>query len=378
VTTVDWFVVGFLALMALVGLRRGLIAGALSTAGFVAGAIIGARLAPHVLHNGSSSPYTPLVALAGAAVLGSILEGLASLAGSAIRGGLTFTPLRALDSLGGLAFGGAAGLAVVWVLGAVALQLPGQPDLRRGAQRSLVLRHLNDVVPPRRLLNALARFDPLPAIAGPLAPVGPPDPRISADPDVRRAAASVVRVVGTSCGLGVLGSGWIAGRDLVVTAAHVVAGQDDTMVERPGSGTRTTAHAVVFDSHNDVAVLRAAGLGGRPLRLAEARPGTAVAILGYPENRPLTATPGRIGRTAAVISRDAYGSGRVFRTITSLRGRVRHGSSGGPAVDSAGRVETTVFAARVGTDGGYGVPVSVVRTALDRARGPVSTGDCAR
>jgi hypothetical protein len=40
-------------------------------------------------------------------------------------------------------------------------------------------------------------------------------------------------------------------------------------------------------------------------------------------------------------------------------------------------VEATIFAARLGSVGGYGVPSSVVRAALDSARGPVSTGACA-
>jgi hypothetical protein len=56
---------------------------------------------------------------------------------------------------------------------------------------------------------------------------------------------------------------------------------------------------------------------------------------------------------------------------------VRHGDSGAPAVDADGAVETTVFAARRGSRAGYGVPSEAVRRALDKADGPVSTGDCA-
>jgi S1-C subfamily serine protease len=67
----------------------------------------------------------------------------------------------------------------------------------------------------------------------------------------------------------------------------------------------------------------------------------------------------------------------VSRTITSVRGIVRHGDSGGPAVDAAGRVQTTIFAARVGSSGGYGVPSAAVRQAIASADGPVSTGPCA-
>jgi S1-C subfamily serine protease len=67
----------------------------------------------------------------------------------------------------------------------------------------------------------------------------------------------------------------------------------------------------------------------------------------------------------------------VQRTVTSLGGEVRHGNSGGPAIDTRGRVQLTVFAARVGGDGGYGIPTQVVEKVLASATGPVSTGPCA-
>jgi S1-C subfamily serine protease len=102
-----------------------------------------------------------------------------------------------------------------------------------------------------------------------------------------------------------------------------------------------------------------------------------VAIAGYPGNGPLTATPGRVGGTATVISEDAYGNGPVTRRITSFRGRVRRGNSGGPLLDGAGRVVGTVFASRTGTNAGYAVPPDLVRGALAGARGRVSTGPCA-
>jgi S1-C subfamily serine protease len=193
---------------------------------------------------------------------------------------------------------------------------------------------------------------------------------------VRSAAPSVVRVLGTACGVGVEGTGWTARADLVVTAAHVVAGQRDTIVELQ-SGARLPAQAVAFDSRNDGAVLHVDGLGLRPLRLVSPRSGAAVAVLGFPENGPFTATPARIGRTSVVLAEDAYGNGPVTRTITSLGGLVRHGDSGAPAVDANGAVESTIFAARLRTIGGYGVPDSVVRKTLDSARAPVTTGDCA-
>ena len=373
---VDFIALGFIALTAFIGWKKGLVASALSVAGIVLGAWLGSRLAPGLLQGGSNSPYTPLAALAGAAVGAILLETLGTLAGAALRTRMLKPKLSTFDSTGGLVLGALAGLTLVWVLGAVALLLPGQTDLRRGAQGSALLQRLNKVIPPTDLLNALARIDPFPTIAGPGASVPPPDPRLVHEPGVRRATPSVVRVLGTACGVGVEGTGWVARANLVVTAAHVVAGQTDTVVELQ-SGGRLPADVVAFDRRNDVAVLRVRDLGLRPLPLVGAKVGAPVAVLGFPENGPFTVTPARIGHTSVVLAEDAYGSGPVTRTITSLRGRVRHGDSGAPAVDADGAVEATVFAARLGAVGGYGVPGDVVRADLDAAAAPVPTGKCA-
>ena len=377
-TTIDWVGLGLIALTAFAGLRRGLIASALSLGGLVAGAYLGSRAAPHLLHGGSDSPWTPLASLGGAVVGALLLQTVAGIAGSFVRGGLKLTPFRFIDSLGGLALGAVTGVALVWVVGATALLVPGQTRLRREVQQSQIVRRLDEAVSPSRLLHLLARIDPFPSIVGPAAPSKPPTPAIARLPAVRRAEGSVVKILGDACGVGVEGSGWFATSDLVVTAAHVVAGERATTVEIPGGRGFRQATAVAFDPGNDVAVLRVHGAPAvRPLRLVEPLPGAAVGIIGYPENGPLTVTPGRVGRTAVVLTRDAYGHGPVPRTITAVAGRVRHGDSGGPAVDASGAVESTIFAARIGAPSGYGVPASFVRRALDSAKSAVSTGDCA-
>jgi S1-C subfamily serine protease len=371
----DWLAVGLVLLLAIGGYFRGLLTAALSLAGIVGGAIIGSRIAPHILARGAQSPYTPLVALAGAAVGAILLEAIGSYIGQALRSSVRLRPLRALDSAGGLVLGAATGLALVWVLGTVALLFPGQTRFRRDAQGSEIVRRLNEIVPPSELLHILARIDPLLAINGPLALVSPPDPAILDRPGVAEAAPGVVRILGTACGFGITGSGWVVRRGVVVTAAHVVAGQRSTTVETQ-EGERFEARAIAFDSRNDVAILRVRGLDAPSLRLVDPKPGTAVAILGYPENGPFDATAGRIGETARITTDDAYGRGPVVRLVTSLRGVVRHGNSGGPAVDARGDVQSTLFAARIGSSGGFGVPARVVRSDLGGAQGSVSTGDC--
>jgi S1-C subfamily serine protease len=185
-----------------------------------------------------------------------------------------------------------------------------------------------------------------------------------------------LRVTGTACGLGIEGSGWIAAPNLVVTNAHVVAGMKDARVDR-GDGEFRDATVVAFDARDDVAVLRVQGLGAPPLELVDPVEGQAVAILGYPENGPFTATAGRIGQTVVVLTDDAYGRGPVRRRVTALRGIVRHGNSGGPAVDGRGRVQATIFAARQGSASGYAVPSALVRETLaDAGAREVSSGPC--
>jgi uncharacterized membrane protein required for colicin V production len=376
---VDWVALALVALSALGGLRRGLVVTALSLAGLVAGAYAGSRVAPHLLSGGSHSAWTPVASLIGAVLGAVVLQTLAGIAGSLARGGLRLTPLRLVDSAGGFVLGAATGLVLVWVVSATALLMPGQSNLRRDVQESAVVRRLDQAVPPRRLLNLLARIDPFPSIAGPEPPSEPPNGAIAGNANVRRAAQDVVRVLGTACGVGVEGSGWFAARDLVVTAAHVVAGEKDTGIEIPGESGLRGVDVVAFDAHNDVAVLRVKGAGtDKPLPLAEPQPGAQVEIVGYPENGPLLGTPGRVGDTTTVLTQDAYGNGPVSRTITAVGGDVRHGDSGGPAIDANGAVEATIFAARLDAPGGYGVPVSVVRPVLDSAgTRPVSTGACA-
>jgi hypothetical protein len=384
-TRIDWLIVAFTVVMATVGWRQGFVAGVLALVGFGGGAFLGSRLAPALLSGGSSSPYAPLVALVAAITGGALLAGVLEGAGFMLRRRLPLPGLSTLDGLLGAGLSAAIALGMAWIAGAVMLQTPGARQLRADIQRSAILQRLNDILPPSgSLLNALARFDPFPQIDGPSADVPPPTGAAARDPQVRAAAASVVRVLGTACGLGVEGSGWVARNGLVVTNAHVVAGEDDTTVQERGTGERRRAIPVAFDPANDVAVLRVPGLDAPALPLApDPASGTGGAILGFPRNGPFDVRPGRLGQTRVVLSQDAYGAGPVSRRMTSFRGLVRPGNSGGPMVDEAGRVLTTVFAQATGARrrGGYGVPNAIVRAALTGAARPgreVSTGPCAR
>jgi S1-C subfamily serine protease len=386
VTQLDWLIVAFAAILAILGFRQGFIVGALSFCGFVLGAFLGTRLAGLVLPQGSTSPYAPafglLGALLGGAILASGLEGV----GFRLRRTLRLPGMGAIDGVLGAALGAALALGIVWIAAAVAGQTPGQSELQADIQRSAILRKLNQVLPPSGpILNALARLDPLPSISGPSPDVAAPEPAIARAPDIRRAARSVVRVDGTACGLAIEGSGWVAAPDVVVTNAHVVAGESDTTVEVGGQPPSLPAEPLAFEPQHDIAVLLVPELGLPSLSFApNTAAGTPGAILGYPENGPFDVQPARIGRTQDVITQNAYGQGPVTRLLTPLRGLVRPGNSGGPLLDHGGQVLTTVFAATVDSNvrGGYGVANETVGQVLreaeahEREHAQVSTGPC--
>ncbi|MGH2956550.1 MAG: MarP family serine protease [Solirubrobacterales bacterium] len=384
-TGLDWLIIVFALMMGIWGYQQGLIVSALSLVGFAVGAFLGSRLGPALLPDGSESPYAPATALAGALLIGGIVaisvESLAHHARRRVLGPAgRRRPVAVAEALGGGLLLLVLGLALVWLFGAVALNTPGASELRTTVQRSAILRALNEAFPPSGdLLNVLNRIDPGGAIRGPDPSVGPPDSKIAQDPEVRAAQDGVVRVLGTACGLGIEGSGWIVRNGLVVTNAHVIAGEEDTTVSFGDEDERHDATPVHYDPSNDLAILRVSGIGGRELALApEVRSGTSGAVLGYPENGPLTVTPARVGATDTVISEDSYGRGPIQRELTALRGEVRSGNSGGPLVDGKGRVLTTVFASTTGgrQEGGYGVPNEVVEEALGEASGEVTTGAC--
>jgi S1-C subfamily serine protease len=376
-TGIDWVIVGAVVLLGLFGWAQGFISGVLALIGFVVGAWLGTRIAPLVLSGGRESTWAPAFALVGAIVAGGVLAAGFEGVGARLRARLRSPAFATVDGALGAVLTACIGLLIAWVLGAVALR--ADPDVRRDVQRSTILRQLNAILPPTGpLLNTLQGLDPFPHIDGPAARVPPPRAGIARDPQVAEARASVVKILGSACGVGVEGSGWVADHGVVVTNAHVVAGQQDTRVLVGGAEPGLRAQAIGFDPKNDLAILRVDGLDARALPIASnPQAGTSAAILGYPLNGPFDVRPARLGQAREVVTQDAYGRGPVRRRIVSLRGVVRSGNSGGPMVDGDGRVVATIFAATTsGPRGGYAVPNDLVRAVLADASSPVSTGPC--
>lgn len=371
----DVLLVVWVGLFAVQGIYRGLVAQVLALLGLGLGAFIGSWIAPQFV-GGGGSEWGPYASLAGA-VLGAALLGAAagSLAQSP-RDFLRLQPvLRLADTAGGAVVGGAMGIALAWLAAVVVLQQPG--DARRAIQDSELLPRLLRAVPPEEVLQALGRFDPLPLLPNfATGQLPPPDESVLRSPAAKAAARGVVKIYGSSCGLGAQGSGWVVRRNLVATNAHVVAGQKETQVVSAGGGS-LRARVVYVDARNDVAILRVQNLAIAPLAVDSRGPfPKPVVLLGYPQDGALTATAGTAGEPRSVLAPDAYRRRVRPRTVVPLRGRVEPGESGGPVVDRRGSVVAMIFGGARAGDGGFGVPVELVLGGLGGRLRPVSPGPC--
>jgi len=344
-------VIAWLAITALVGLRRGFTGQAVALIGFAIGAIIGSRLAPALLSGGDRSPWKPIAALVGAIVCGLLLQAAATPLANRMRNAVHTSPLAPFDRAGGLITGSLLGLLAVWMLAVAALHQPAL-GMRHIVQRSALLPPIVDRLPAGVLMDALQRFDRLPVIAAATGRQLPaPDAAIASRSPVLRARQGIVRVEGAACGLGLQGTGWVVRPGLVATNAHVVAGVDDPQVAV--GAERQPAHVVFISGRSDIALLRVADLRARPLRTApspdEPEP---VALAGFPGGGAYKLAPGTAGRPVTVFAPDAYQNGIRPRTVVPLRGALRHGMSGGPVLDGHGRVRAVMFGASEEGDGG--------------------------
>ena len=305
------------------------------------------------------------------------MRGLAALLASALRTSIGVIPgMHFLDRVAGLVLGLVAGVFLCWAIGAVLLYLPGETDLRRSVQCSLILSEINDVVPPERLLEELERVDPIGVFLGPPAIVAPPEKGIATDPDVVRAAKSVVRVTGIACGLGVEGSGWVARPGLVVTNAHVVAGIQKPRVDLP-DGNAFASSVVAFDATNDLAVLRVPGLRLPALALATPERSIRGGARRLPAERPADADARAPRRDRRRHRRGALGRGPVTAADDDDPGacgpaaRAARGSTPGPRADDGVR-------ASPGETGGYGIPSTSYARCSRRPAGGRSARPTAR
>jgi S1-C subfamily serine protease len=208
---------------------------------------------------------------------------------------------------------------------------------------------------------------------------GPPPTDAGLAPSVvSRVSASTVSVEGVACQFERTGSGFAVAPDLVVTNAHVVAGQTRTTVTRP-DGHRLRAEVTLFDPVRDLALLAVPGLGEDPLPLATGRVGTTAAVFGHPGGqRALRVSPASLRQRVNALGQDLYALGVTRRAVYVLAARLEPGDSGGGLVDPEGEVVGVAFA--ISPDNpttAYALATSELRSVLEADRaGPVTTGPC--
>jgi S1-C subfamily serine protease len=373
------------------GFRQGLVLGALSTAGFLAGAVVAMWLLPSLVDRWS--PGWPRTAVVVVAVLALAWGGqaLGSVLGHRVRGVVTWQPVRVIDAVLGAVSGVVVVALVLWFV-AGAVRGGPLPSLSRAVAGSQVLAAVDRAVPDRAAdlfagFRSVVEGEDFPRVfAGlggePIAPVEAPDPAV-VGPAATAAAAGIVKITGAaeSCGQGREGSGFVVAPERVVTNAHVVAAVDAPSVQVTGQGELLPATVVVFDPARDLAVLAVPGLDAAPLGLGQELTRSADAVVaGFPLNGSYTSVPARVRDVLEASGQDVYGQGRVVREVYSLAAQVEPGNSGGPLLDGAGRVVGVVFARSLDDDAtGYALTLDEAAPVLEQAEQAderVGTGPC--
>jgi S1-C subfamily serine protease len=209
--------------------------------------------------------------------------------------------------------------------------------------------------------------------------LGPPP----ADSGISQAVAdrvvpSTVKVQGIACRRIQEGSGFVfAAPDLVVTNAHVVAGEDQTVIFR-SDGTQANATVVAFDPKRDIALLRVPGLRRTPLPEGRTQVGGKGGVFGHPGGGPLRIAPFQVGQIVKASGRDIYDQQPSERLVLILAAALRPGDSGSALVDPSGSVVGVAFAIAPDKPGvSYALDMSELRAVLagDLSH-KVDTGPC--
>ena len=373
-------------LAAIAGFRLGFVARVLSWAGLAAGVALAVVFLPDVTASLTRTEartrlVVALVFVVGVALIGQAI-GLAF--GGAVRKRVKLPPAGArLDRIAGAALGGLGVLIIVWLAIPALANAPGWPA--RAARDSSIVRQLNAIAPdPPGALQALARQvgqtgpEVLGRLVDPPTTGSPPKSGLPAAVDAV-ARASTVKVEGEACDTIQDGSGFVVADDIVVTNAHVVAGEPSTAVITP-DGSRLGARVVAFDPRRDLAVLSVPHLGLEPLKIGQRDIGALGAVYGHPGGGPLVSAPARIEDRITAVGRDIYGDQRTERDVFVLAADIHPGDSGGALVDEQGQVVGVAFAIDPGRPGtAYALADTELRAAL-AARATrttaVDTGDC--
>jgi S1-C subfamily serine protease len=369
------------------GYRRGLVAGCVSLAGFVGGAVVGVWLLPWVMDlatpGTTAATVTAVLTVVVPAALGHELAGRLALR---LRRELYAGPLRVADGIGGAVANAVAVLVVAWVAASV-LAASSSPLITSAIRDSRLLggvqRAMPDATPGwfSRATSALAEagfpqvFNPFEAES--TAKVAEPSGDSVTAAATSAAKLSTVKVEGVTGMQGREGSGFVYAREHVMTNAHVVAGIDDPTVRVGGVGPAYEARVVLFDPDKDVAVLYVPDLQAPVLRFDDAAGrGAAAVVAGYPQDGDLDLRAATVAGRVRATGQNIYSDATVTREIYSIRSTVRPGNSGGPLLTTDGRVYGVVFARSTSdAETGYVLTAAEVAPEARRAAGATAAVD---
>ncbi|MBT3150925.1 MarP family serine protease [Streptomyces sp. CHD11] len=372
------------------GYRRGLLAGCVSLAGFVGGAVVGVWILPWVMElvtaGTTRATVTAVFTVLLPAVVGHELAGRLALR---LRRELDRGPLRVADGIGGALANSVAVLIVAWVVASV-LGVSSSPLVTSAIRDSRVLDTVQDVMPdttPGWFSGATSALTEagFPQVFNPFenestAEVAEPSGDSVTAAATRAAQRSTVKVEGVAGAQGREGSGFVYAREHVMTNAHVVAGIDEPTVRVGGVGPAYESRVVLFDPQKDVAVLYVPGLRAPVLEFVDdAGRGASAVVAGYPQDGDLNLQAATVANRIQARGQNIYNDASVTREIYAIRSTVRPGNSGGPLLTTDGRVFGVVFA-RSTTDARTGYVLTADEVAEDAERAadataPVHTGE---
>jgi S1-C subfamily serine protease len=372
------------------GYRRGLVAGCVSLAGFVGGAVIGVWVLPWMMDlvtaGTTAATVTAVLTVLVPAVVGHELAGRLALK---LRRELDRGPLRVADGIGGAAANTVAVLLVAWVAASV-LGASSSTVVTQSIRSSALLGAVQNAMPETtptwfsRATSALTEagfpqvFNPFEN--EPTAGVAKPSGDSVTASATNAAKLSTVKVEGVSGNQGREGSGFVYTSEHVMTNAHVVAGIDRPTVRVGGVGRSYEARVVLFDAQKDVAVLYVPGLRAPVLGFDDsASRGDSAVVAGYPQDGGLDLQAATVASRIDATGQNIYNTDTVTREIYSIRSTVRPGNSGGPLLTTDGKVYGVVFARSTSDDEtGYVLTADEVAGDAQRAANataPVDTGD---
>jgi putative serine protease PepD len=165
------------------------------------------------------------------------------------------------------------------------------------------------------------------------------------------------------------GSGFVVdAKGDIVTNAHVIEGAS-TITVTFGDGTKAKASVVGADATTDLAVVRVTGVSAaklHPLTLADSDDvsvGDGVLAIGSPYGLSETLTTGIVSALDRTITSP---SGATIGGAIQTDAAINHGNSGGPLIDTDGKVIGVNAQIESDSDGntgvGFAIPSDTVRT----------------